>query len=67
VEEEEVLKAFGRAAEVYRCERCHTLYRPALADHSTAGQKYERRPVNLLGDFGKSKVETQESKVPSRN
>jgi len=66
-EEEEALKAFGRAAEVYRCERCHTLYRPALADHSTAGQKYERRPVNLLGDFGKSKVESQESKVPSRS
>jgi hypothetical protein len=26
-----------------------------LADHSTAGQKFEPRPVNLLGDFGKSR------------
>jgi hypothetical protein len=59
-EEEEAIKAFGRGAEVYRCERCHTLYRPALADHSTAGQKYQPRPVTLLGDFGaeKSKVES---------
>ena len=50
--EEEAIKTFGKAAEIYRCERCHTLYRPASADHSTAGQKYEPRPVNLLGDFG---------------
>jgi hypothetical protein len=49
--EEEAIKAFGKAAEIYRCERCHTLYRPASADRSTAGQKYEPRPVNLLGDF----------------
>jgi hypothetical protein len=26
-----------------------------LADHSTAGQKYEPRPVNLLGDFSGKK------------
>jgi hypothetical protein len=26
-----------------------------LADHSTAGQKYQPRPVNLLGDFGGEK------------
>jgi hypothetical protein len=50
-EEEEAIKAFGRAAEVYRCERCRTLYRPALTDHSTAGQNYQPCPVNLLGDF----------------
>ena len=54
-EEEEAIKEFGRAAEVYRCERCHTLYRAALADHSTAGQKYEPRSVNLLGDFSGKK------------
>ena len=54
-EEEEAIKTFGRAAEVYRCERCHTLYRPTLADHSTAGQKYEPRPVNILGAFGAKK------------
>jgi hypothetical protein len=53
------VKEFGPGAEIYRCERCHTLYRPALADHSTAGQKFEPRPVNLLGDFGKSIVESR--------
>ena len=62
-DEEEAIKAFGRAAEVYRCERCHTLYRPALADQSTAGQKYQPRPVNLLGDFSGEKSRSQESKV----
>ena len=58
-EEEEAIKTFGRAAEVYRCERCHTLYRPAMADHSTAGQKFEPRPVNLLGAFGKSRANSR--------
>ena len=53
--EEEAIKTFGKAAEVYRCERCHTLYRRVLADHSTAGQKYEPRPVNILGAFGAKK------------
>jgi hypothetical protein len=62
-EEEEALKEFGRGAEVYRCERCHTLYRPVSTDHSTAGQKFQPRPVNLLGAFGKSKVNRQESRV----
>ncbi len=52
-DEEEAIKAFGKGAEVYRCERCHTLYRPVLADHSTAGQKFEERPVNLLGAFSR--------------
>ncbi len=54
-EEEEAVREFGKAAEVYRCERCHTLYRPASTDHSTAGQKYELRPVSLLGAFGAKK------------
>ena len=67
VEEEEALKVFGRAAEVYRCERCHTLYRPAAADRSTAGEKFERRPVNLWGDFENSKAESAESKVRSKS
>jgi hypothetical protein len=62
-DEEEAVKEFGPGAEIYRCERCHTIYRPVVADNSTAGQKFERRPVNLLGAFGKSKVESQESKV----
>ena len=47
----EVVQAIGKDAEVYRCERCHTLYRPAEQDRSTAGQRYELRPVNILGGF----------------
>jgi hypothetical protein len=54
-EEAAALKDFGKAAEIYRCERCHTLYRAAAADNSTAGQKFQLRPVTLWGDFfGKS-------------
>lgn len=49
--EEAAVKEFGKNAEIYRCERCHTLYRPAEADRSTAGQRYEVRPVSLWGDF----------------
>jgi hypothetical protein len=30
-----------------------------VADHSTAGQKFEPRPVNLLGDFSKLRVESR--------
>ena len=47
----EVVQEIGKDAEVYRCERCHTLYRPAEQDRSTAGQRYELRPVNILGAF----------------
>ncbi len=50
-EEEEALKEFGKDAEVYRCERCHTVYRPVPTDRSTAGQKYQLRPVSILGTF----------------
>jgi len=50
-EEAAALKEFGKDAEVYRCERCHTLYRPMASDHSTAGQKFEVRPVTLWGAF----------------
>jgi hypothetical protein len=54
-EEAAALKEFGKDAEIYRCERCHTLYRAAAADNSTAGQKFQLRPVTLWGDFfGKS-------------
>ncbi len=49
----DVIKAFGKDAEIYRCERCHTLYRPTPEDRSSAGLRYEKRPVNILGDFGK--------------
>ena len=50
-EEEAARKEFGKNAEIYRCERCHTLYRPVAADNSTAGQKFNVRPVTLWGDF----------------
>ena len=50
-EEEAAIKEFGKRAEIYRCERCHTLYRPVAADTSTAGQKFQVRPVTLWGDF----------------
>ena len=50
-EEEAALKEFGKDAEVYRCERCHTRYRPVAADQSTAGQRFQVRPVTLWGDF----------------
>lgn len=45
----------GRDAEIYRCERCHTLYRPASADISTAGRRFEPRTVNILGDTLRAK------------
>ncbi len=54
-EEQEARKEFGDAAEIYRCERCHTVYRPASGDLSTAGQKYQARPVNILGAFSSKK------------
>lgn len=41
-------------AVIYRCERCHALYRPAAQDRSSAGLKFDRRPVNLLGDPAES-------------
>ena len=50
-EQEAALKEFGKNAELYRCERCHTLYRAVAADQSTAGQKFDVRPVTLWGDF----------------
>jgi hypothetical protein len=49
--DEAALKELGKDTEIYRCERCHTLYRPVPADRSTAGQKFEKRPVNILGAF----------------
>jgi len=56
-EEASAIKEFGKNAEIYRCERCHTIYRPVTADRSTAGQKFKVRPVTLWGDFqGKSRT-----------
>jgi hypothetical protein len=50
-EEAAALKEFGENAELYRCERCHTLYRRVAADNSTAGQKFQVHRVNPWGDF----------------
>ena len=50
-EQAAAVKEFGKDAELYRCERCHTLYRAVKADQSTAGQKFDIHPVNLWGDF----------------
>ena len=47
---EEVLRETGKGAEIYRCERCHTLYRPVAEDRSSAGLRFEKRRVNILGD-----------------
>ncbi len=52
----EVLKELGNEVEIYRCERCHALYRPAPTDQSTAGQKYTQRMVNIWGDFSDRKA-----------
>ncbi len=46
---EALRKELGDDAEVYRCERCHTLYRPAPEDRSSAGSNLEERVVNIFG------------------
>ena len=50
---DEVKKKFSDDVEIYRCERCHTLYRAAATDDSTAGERFEVHPVNILGAFTK--------------
>lgn len=47
--DEAIVKELGKDVEIYRCERCRTLYRSAPSDRSSAGLNYEVRPVNLLG------------------
>jgi hypothetical protein len=49
--DEAVVKELGDNLEVYRCERCHSLYRAAATDDSTAGRRFEEHPVNILGAF----------------
>lgn len=46
----EVAKELGEDAEIYRCERCHMLYRPVAEDSSTAGRRFKPQTVNILGD-----------------
>lgn len=47
---EDVKREVGKGVEIYRCERCRTLYRPSPDDQSSAGLQYERRQVNILGE-----------------
>ena len=49
----DVVRQVGKDVEIYRCERCHTLYRPAAQDRSSAGLRYEKQPVNIIGDFSR--------------
>jgi hypothetical protein len=49
----DVVQQVGKDAEIYRCERCHTLYRPVPEDRSSAGLRYEKQPVNIIGDFSR--------------
>ncbi len=49
--DEETVKQIGKDIDIYRCERCHALYRPAPTDDSSAGLRYEERPVTLWGTF----------------
>ena len=49
----DVVQQFGKDAEIYRCERCHILSRPVAEDRSSAGLRYEKRPVNIVGDFSR--------------
>ena len=49
--DEATQKQAGEGVELYRCERCHALYRPVAADHSSAGLNYRVKPVNVLGAF----------------
>ena len=50
---EEAIQAAGKGVDIYRCERCHALYLPASGDDSSAGLRYEKRTVNVLGDFSR--------------
>ena len=47
----EVVKQVGPDVQIYRCERCHTLYQPAPTDDSSAGLRYKERPVTPWGAF----------------
>lgn len=46
----DIAKELGAGQEIYRCERCHTLYRAAPKDDSTAGRRFVAQPVNIFGD-----------------
>jgi hypothetical protein len=47
----EAIQAAGPGAELYRCERCHAIYRPVAADDSSARLRFAKQPVSVLGGF----------------
>ena len=49
--DDQTLEQVGKDIEIFRCERCHTLYRPASTDDSSAGLRFKRRAVSLFGGF----------------
>ena len=49
--DDQTLERVGKDIEIFRCERCHTLYRPASTDDSSAGLRFKWRAVSLLGGF----------------
>jgi hypothetical protein len=49
----EAIQAAGKGVAIYRCERCKALYRPAPNDDSSAGLRFEKRPVNIRGNFSR--------------
>jgi hypothetical protein len=46
----EIIEQLGFDSQIYRCDRCHVVYRPLSNDRSSAGQKYVERTVDLLGN-----------------
>jgi hypothetical protein len=46
----EIAKQVGSKTQIYRCDKCHVLYRSSIHDRSSAGQKFVEQTVNLLGD-----------------
>ncbi len=52
---EEISGQVGKEIPVYRCERCHAVYRPMPDDSSSAGSNYREQTVNLLGLFMRKK------------
>ncbi|MCL5005211.1 MAG: hypothetical protein M1404_01650 [Acidobacteria bacterium] len=46
----EITTRLGLDGQIYRCDKCHVLYRASIQDRSSAGQKYVNRTVDLLGN-----------------
>ena len=46
----EIVKQLSKDSEIYRCDTGQVLYHRSDRDRSSAGQKFQDQPVNLLGD-----------------